>query len=157
MKKLRKRVLGNRRYAAAIQYRRENDPAPRLTAKGAGMVAEKIIAAAIEAGVPVYEDQDLVALLMTLDMNDFIPPEMYLAVAEVLAFNGRDGEWLAKVAEKDAVRYFDVASRQIPKEQKIDITRRSVDAYGEELGNMSDEELAREARATGTGESNGNN
>jgi len=76
----------SRRYAAALKYRQEEDPAPRLVAKGAGPVAEKIIAAAKEAGVSIYEDPDLVALLMTLDFGEFIPPDLYLAVAEVLAF-----------------------------------------------------------------------
>ncbi|MFC1485810.1 EscU/YscU/HrcU family type III secretion system export apparatus switch protein [Candidatus Latescibacterota bacterium] len=76
----------SRRYAAALRYHQEDDPAPRLVAKGAGTVAEKIIAAAKEEGVTIYEDPDLVALLMTLDINDFIPPGLYLAVAEVLAF-----------------------------------------------------------------------
>ena len=75
-----------RRYAAAIAYDRGRDTAPRLVAKGAGLLAMKIIAAAKEAGVPVYEDPDLADLLMTLDINEMIPPELYLAVAEVLAF-----------------------------------------------------------------------
>jgi flagellar biosynthesis protein len=62
------------------------DPAPRLVAKGAGLVAEKIIEAARKAGVPIYEDPDLLALLMTLNIGEVIPPEMYTAVAEVLVF-----------------------------------------------------------------------
>ena len=87
MKKRHKRKLvAHRAAAAALRYRMAEDPAPRLVAKGAGMVAEKIIAAAKEAGVPIHEDPDLLALLMTLNINEAIPPEMYTAVAEVLAF-----------------------------------------------------------------------
>lgn len=86
MSKPRKRTLQDRPYAAALRYRIDDDPAPRLVAKGMGAVAENIIAAARDAGVPLYEDPDLVAVLMTLDVNDLIPPDLYLAVAEVLAF-----------------------------------------------------------------------
>lgn len=77
---------GNRKAAAALRYRIGEDPAPRLTAKGMGLIAEKIIEVAGKAGVPIHEDADLLALLMTLDVNDYIPPEMYIAVADVLAF-----------------------------------------------------------------------
>ena len=86
MKKRRKRKPVARRAAAALRYRMAEDPAPKLVAKGAGLVAERIIEAAKEAGVPIHEDPDLLALLMTLNINEAIPPEMYTAVAEVLAF-----------------------------------------------------------------------
>ena len=79
-------MLTDRKSAAALRYRQGEDPAPKLVAKGVGIIAEKIIAAAREAGVPIYEDPDLLALLMTLNINEVIPSEMYVAVAEVLAF-----------------------------------------------------------------------
>ncbi len=75
-----------RKSAAVLKYRFGEDPAPRLVAKGAGKIAERIIAAARESGVPLREDPDLLALLMTLDLNETVPPELYAAVAEVLAF-----------------------------------------------------------------------
>ncbi|MFC1541620.1 EscU/YscU/HrcU family type III secretion system export apparatus switch protein [Candidatus Latescibacterota bacterium] len=75
-----------RKSAAALRYKTGSNNAPVLVAKGMGTIAEKIIAAAKDAGVPIYEDPDLLALLMTLNINETIPPEMYLAVAEVLAF-----------------------------------------------------------------------
>ncbi len=84
-KQAKKRMSG-RKSAAALRYKTDLDRAPRLVAKGMGQIAEKIIAAAEDAGVPIHEDPDLLALLMTLDVNETIPPEMYLAVAEVLAF-----------------------------------------------------------------------
>ena len=86
MKKRRKRKISNRRAAAALRYKQSEDIAPKLVAKGAGIVAEKIIEAAEKAGVPIHEDPDLLALLMTLNIGEVIPPEMYTAVAEVLAF-----------------------------------------------------------------------
>ena len=81
-----KKWMKSRKLAAALRYKEGKDRAPRLVAKGMGSIAEKIIADAENAGVPVHEDPDLLALLMTLDIQDTIPPEMYLAVAEVLAF-----------------------------------------------------------------------
>jgi flagellar biosynthesis protein len=82
----RKHIIPDRKAAAALRYKQGEDPAPRLVAKGFGIIAEKIIEAAREAGVPVHEDKDLLALLMTLNIDEVIPPEMYIAVAEVLAF-----------------------------------------------------------------------
>jgi flagellar biosynthesis protein len=75
-----------RKSAAALRYKMGEDPAPRLVAKGMGKIAERIIEAAQKAGVPIHEDPDLLALLMTLNIDEMIPPEMYIAVAEVLAF-----------------------------------------------------------------------
>ena len=72
--------------AVALRYNSGKEPAPRLVAKGSGIIAEKIIEAAIKAGVPVQENPELVALLMKLDIDQIIPPEMYAAVAEILAF-----------------------------------------------------------------------
>ena len=92
MNKRKYRATG-RKAAAALRYRQEQDPAPRLVAKGSGKIAERILEAAREAGVPIHEDSDLLALLMQLDIDDMIPPELYVAVAEVFAFiyrlNGR--------------------------------------------------------------------
>jgi flagellar biosynthesis protein len=86
MKRIRTHLVKNQPYAAALRYQQERDSAPRLVAKGSGELARKILAVAREAGVPVYEDPDLVALLMTLDIDELIPPELYLTIAEVLAF-----------------------------------------------------------------------
>ncbi len=70
--------------AVALHYDEKN--APRITAKGRGEIAEKIIALAEQHSIPLHEDQELVALLAQLDLGDEIPRELYLAVAEVLAF-----------------------------------------------------------------------
>jgi flagellar biosynthesis protein len=86
MKRRHPYTPGDRKAAAALRYRKGEDTAPRLVAKGMGVLAENIIKAATEAGVPIHEDPDLLALLMTLDIDEVIPPEMYIAVAETLAF-----------------------------------------------------------------------
>ncbi len=72
--------------AIAIKYEKGIDCAPRLLAKGRADVAEKIIAIAEENNIPVYEDRDLALLLEALELDMEIPPELYHAVAEVLAF-----------------------------------------------------------------------
>lgn len=75
----------DRRRAIALRYREGRDHAPRLTAKGQGEVADRIIAVAKAAGVPMHEDRDLVQLLGALQLDAEIPPTLYRAMAEVLA------------------------------------------------------------------------
>lgn len=72
--------------AAALQYEHERAGAPRVTASGYGVIAEQIVAKARQAGVPIYEDPALAAALCRLPRDTEIPPELYLAVARVLAF-----------------------------------------------------------------------
>lgn len=72
--------------AVALKYRPEKDKAPRVTAKGKGLVAEKIMALARERGIPVHDDPALVEILSTLELNQEIPPHVYKAVAEILGF-----------------------------------------------------------------------
>ena len=72
--------------AAALSYRPEEDGAPRVVASGRGEIAQRILALAREAGVPIREDAGLVEALLRVDLAGEIPPELYPAVAEVLAF-----------------------------------------------------------------------
>ena len=72
--------------AVALRYTPGEDPAPRLTAKGSGHVAEKILALARQHGVPIRQDPNLVRVLARLDLEQQIPPDVYRAVAEILAF-----------------------------------------------------------------------
>ena len=72
--------------AVALKYDRKKNKAPRVIAKGRGDIAEKIIAVAREHNVPLYEDKNLTQILEALDLETEIPPELYRAVAEVLAF-----------------------------------------------------------------------
>lgn len=70
--------------AVALHYDGKN--APRVTAKGAGELAERIIALAKQHGIPLQENAPLVTLLAQLELGDEIPQALYLAVAEVIAF-----------------------------------------------------------------------
>lgn len=72
--------------AAAIAYNPRSDRAPRITAKGKGQIARRIIETARENNVPVYEDHNLVEVLEALEIDMEIPVELYRAVAEVLVF-----------------------------------------------------------------------
>ncbi len=71
--------------AIALEYEPE-DAAPKIIATGKGLVAEKIIATAKEADVPVHEDSKLADTLSRLEIGEMIPPELYEVVAEILVF-----------------------------------------------------------------------
>src|SRR5690606_14646243 len=76
---------GDLRRAVALAYR-NGDMAPRVVAKGQGLLADEIIARAREHDVFVHESRELLALLMQVDMDRDIPPALYRAVAELLAW-----------------------------------------------------------------------
>lgn len=80
--------------AVALAYT-PGEAAPRVVAKGKGLVAQEIIERAREAGVYVHESPELLGLLMQVDLDDRIPPQLYVAVAELLA-------WLYKVEARTA-------------------------------------------------------
>ena len=71
--------------AVALSYK-EGLYAPQVVAKGRGVVAEAIIDQARDAAVFVHESPELVNLLMQVDLDQHIPPELYRAVAELLAW-----------------------------------------------------------------------
>lgn len=81
MKQDKKRTV-----AAAIKYDPDKDAAPRLTAKGKGYIADKIIELAKKHDIPIKSDPGLVEILSRLDIDEQIPMEVYRAVAEILAF-----------------------------------------------------------------------
>jgi flagellar biosynthesis protein len=74
--------------AVALRYA-DGDAAPVVVAKGRGAIADEIVRRAREAGVFVHESRDLVALLMQVDLDARIPPSLYIAVAELLAWMHR--------------------------------------------------------------------
>ena len=75
--------------AVALAYEgrgRHGASAPTVRAKGQGAIAEEIIRRARAAGVFVHESPELVSLLMEVDLDRQIPPQLYVAVAELLAW-----------------------------------------------------------------------
>ncbi|MFZ5998822.1 MAG: EscU/YscU/HrcU family type III secretion system export apparatus switch protein [Nitrospirota bacterium] len=75
-----------RKKAAALRYTPQKDAAPKVVAKGSGAIAEKILQIAKEHNIPLKDDPQLVEVLSALDLYQEIPPELYRAVAEILAF-----------------------------------------------------------------------
>ena len=78
--------IAPQRKAVALKYEAERDLAPRVIAKGRGHVAEHILETAQKNSVPVYQDKTLVNMLMALELDREIPPELYKAIAEVMAY-----------------------------------------------------------------------
>ena len=72
--------------AVALRYDQEKEGAPRIIGKGAGHLAEKLLKLARQHDIPIHEDSDLLEILSRLDLNEEIPPETYVIVAEILAF-----------------------------------------------------------------------
>ena len=79
--------------AVALRYE-VGDGAPQVVAKGRGLIAEEIIRRAREAGIFVHETPELTSLLMQVDLDRRIPPALYTAVAELLA-------WIYRVERRD--------------------------------------------------------
>ncbi|MFA7438836.1 EscU/YscU/HrcU family type III secretion system export apparatus switch protein [Castellaniella sp.] len=75
----------SRSQAVALRYD-PADTAPQVVAKGYGTIAERIVARAREHGLYVHRSPELVSLLMQVDLDAHIPPELYRAVAELLAW-----------------------------------------------------------------------
>lgn len=78
--------MEEKRKAIALRYEQGKDRAPVVVAKGVGEVAERIIEIAKSHGVPVLEDKELTESLISVDVYEEIPPELYRAVAKVLVF-----------------------------------------------------------------------
>lgn len=77
----------------ALQYQAERDNAPRVKASGRGETAQRILEEAEKHGIPLQRDPDLLEVLAQVPLEEEIPPELYQAIAEILAFvyrvNGR--------------------------------------------------------------------
>ncbi len=95
--------LDTLRQAVALGYA-HGMPAPRVLAQGRGAVAEAILDKARELGIPTQTDPGLVEFLMQLDLNEWVPPELFAAVAEVLAwaYHSRAQEGMADPGPSNA-------------------------------------------------------
>lgn len=78
--------MNRQKQAVALRYQFKKDRAPKVTAKGRGYLADKILALAREHHIPIRQDKNLLQVLSRLDLNQEVPPEIYKAVAEILAF-----------------------------------------------------------------------
>ncbi len=81
-----KRSQNSIQRAVALRYNDEQDATPKVVAKGAGSMAEKIIRIAKERNVPVRQDPDMIQLLSGIDAMQPVPSRLYQAVAEILLY-----------------------------------------------------------------------
>lgn len=81
-------IVGKQRKktAVALEYEPDTDRAPKVVAGGHGHIAERIIETAEEHNVPVHQDENLAKSLAEIEIGEYIPPELYQVVAEVLLF-----------------------------------------------------------------------
>ncbi len=86
-----------REQAVAVKYDSKQMNAPTVVAKGEGFIARKIIERAVEADVPIVEDAALVSALISLELGEEIPAELYEVVARVLA-------WVYKLDKETAAK-----------------------------------------------------
>ncbi len=77
---------GAKKSAVSLKYDPAQGRAPKVTAKGEGLLAERMISLAFENNIPIKEDADLVQILAQVDINQEIPAAVYQVVAELLAF-----------------------------------------------------------------------
>lgn len=89
-----------KRKAVALKYDPDKNGAPVVVASGMGYMAERITEAAMEAGVPVYEDNSLATLLTQLKLGAAIPEELYQAIVDIyiyfLSYTPDDGQEIAE-------------------------------------------------------------
>lgn len=78
--------MGIDKGAAALHWNREKDEAPRLIASGKGLLADRILSLAEEAGIPMVEQKPLTKLLLAMKPGSEIPPELFRLTAEVYVF-----------------------------------------------------------------------
>lgn len=89
----------NNKKAVALNYM-PGERAPKVIAKGQGHIADRIIDIANESQVPVHKDENLLSSLSNLDIGEFIPPELYEVVAEVLVYVDEMDRIKAKAFDK---------------------------------------------------------
>ena len=82
--------------AIALNYDTEHAGAPKVVAKGKGFIAEQILALAKKNSIPIYQNKAVSSMLMAVEIDREIPPELYQAVAEVLAYIYRVDQSMAK-------------------------------------------------------------
>lgn len=78
--------INKNKVATALQYNQAKDRAPKVVAKGKGLIAEKIIEKAEENAIAIYQDEKLSQQLYNLSLGEEIPAELYHVIAEVLVF-----------------------------------------------------------------------
>jgi len=79
--------------AVALKYKAYEDLAPKVVAKGKGEIANKIIEKAKKFNIPLFQNEELVNMLLNIEVNEEIPPNMYDLVIKVF-------KWLYELERK---------------------------------------------------------
>ncbi|MBV0934557.1 EscU/YscU/HrcU family type III secretion system export apparatus switch protein [Marinobacterium weihaiense] len=74
------------RSAVALKYDKDKPGAPRVVAKGQGLIAEQILALAEEHDIHIHQSPELIEVLIRMELGEEIPEALYRAIAEVIAF-----------------------------------------------------------------------
>lgn len=103
LKPLNAKPLPKRKTAVSLKEQENKRRAPLITAAGRGTMADKILQIAFENGIKVRQDSDLAEMLAKIEIDSPIPPEAFLAVAEVLSYvyraNGQNNPFNAILKE----------------------------------------------------------
>ena len=83
---MKRNNLTPQQVAVALTYGKNQGGSPKVVAKGRGMIAQAIIERARQNDIYVHESEDLIGLLMQVELDQEIPPQLYLAVAELLGW-----------------------------------------------------------------------
>ena len=94
--------------AVALKYDPDKNGAPVIVATGLGYMAERITEAAMEAGVPVYEDSSLATLLTQLKLGAEIPEELYQAIVDIYLY------FLEFAPKKEGLQEGETAPEELP-------------------------------------------
>lgn len=105
-----------RQKAVALKYNPDKNGAPVIVASGMGYLAEKITETAMEAGVPVYEDDSLATLLTQLQLGAEIPRELYQAIVDIYIY------FLGYVPEKSETPEEEQEGEETPDAGEADIS-----------------------------------
>lgn len=90
--------------AVALSYDEEGQAAPVIVASGMGYMAQRIIEAAKENGVPIYEDNSLATVLTQLDLGSEIPEELYAAIVDIYVYFLNYGKKKEEEAKKEETK-----------------------------------------------------
>ena len=110
--------------AIALEY--DGTSAPTISATGTDETAQKIVALALEHGIPLYENPELASLLTTLELGESIPENLYVCIAQIIAFaykiRGKTPEgWEPKETDYSGSQVFPNMENILPEPEAIDM------------------------------------
>jgi flagellar biosynthesis protein len=87
--------------AVALEYDKNKTTAPKVVASGYNNIAEKIIEIAKQNGIHIHSDANLAKILSIVELNSYIPYEVYSVVADILSYIYTKDDEIAKRKNKE--------------------------------------------------------